>query len=416
MIRIFRLWLESIRFALGALKSNVLRTLLSLLGVTIGIFSIIAVFTLVDSLELSIRQSMSFFGDKVLYVQKWPWIFEESYPWYRYVNRPVSSMADYKFLEKNLQNAENVALYVSRSDRTVKQGNNSMQGINVMGITYTFNRINDVRLAEGRYFTPQELDRNMAFAIIGDEMAKTLFPDGSAIGQKITLKGRKLSVIGVMQHQGTNLIGMPSNDVTCMIPFTTFTKLYRIKNGWLEPVIAVKGKDEDLKQMWLEGEIRGMMRSRRGLKSFEEDNFAINRPELIAGAITNIFDAVSIAGAVIGSFSILVGGFGIANIMFVSVKERTNQIGIQKSLGARNSFILNQFLFEAVFLSLIGGLSGMGLVSLLTFIQTDSFEIVITSKNVITGLSLSVAIGLIAGIAPALSAARLDPVIAIRSK
>lgn len=416
MIRIFRLWLESIRFALGALKSNVLRTLLSLLGVTIGIFSIIAVFTLVDSLELSIRQSMSFFGDKVLYVQKWPWIFEESYPWYRYVNRPVSSMADYKFLEKNLQNAENVALYVSRSDRTVKQGNNSMQGINVMGITYTFNRINDVRLAEGRYFTPQELDRNMAFAIIGDEMAKTLFPDGSAIGQKITLKGRKLSVIGVMQHQGTNLIGMPSNDVTCMIPFTTFTKLYRIKNGWLEPVIAVKGKDEDLKQMWLEGEIRGMMRSRRGLKSFEEDNFAINRPELIAGAITNIFDAVSIAGAIIGSFSILVGGFGIANIMFVSVKERTNQIGIQKSLGARNSFILNQFLFEAVFLSLIGGLSGMGLVSLLTFIQTDSFEIVITSKNVITGLSLSVAIGLIAGIAPALSAARLDPVIAIRSK
>lgn len=416
MIHFFRLWLESIRFALGALKSNVLRTLLSLLGVTIGIFSIIAVFTLVDSLELSIRQSMSFFGDKVLYVQKWPWIFEESYPWYRYVNRPVSSMGDYKFLEKNLQNAEEVALYVSKGDRTVKQGNNSIQGINVMGITYTFNRINDVRLAEGRYFTPQELDRNMAFAIIGDEMARTLFPDRSAIGQQITLKGRKLSVIGVMLHQGTNLIGMPSNDVTCMIPFNTFTKLYRIKNGWLEPVIAIKGKDEDHKQLWLEGEIRGMMRSRRGLKSFEEDNFAINRPELIAGAITNIFDAVSIAGAIIGSFSILVGGFGIANIMFVSVKERTNQIGIQKSLGARNSFILNQFLFEAVFLSLIGGLSGMGLVSLLTFIQTDSFEIVITAKNVITGLSLSVGIGLIAGIAPALSAARLDPVIAIRSK
>lgn len=416
MIKVFNLWIESIRFALSALKSNVLRTLLSLLGVTIGIFAIIAVFTLVDSLELNIRQSMSFFGDKVLYVQKWPWIFEESYPWYRYVNRPVSSFSDYKFLEKNLLNAEEVALYVSKKNKTVKHNNNSIEGINVMGITYTFNRINDVRLAEGRYFTPAELDRNVAKAIIGDDMAKTLFLDQSPVGQTITLKGRKLTVIGVMQHQGTNLIGMPSNDVTCMIPYNSFTKLYKIKNGWIEPVIAVKGKASDNKLQWLEGEIRGIMRSRRGLKSFEEDNFAINRPELIATAITDIFDAVSIAGAIIGSFSILVGGFGIANIMFVSVKERTNQIGIQKSLGARNSFILNQFLFEAVFLSLIGGIAGLGLVSLLTFIPASIFEIVITSKNVVTGISLSVAIGLIAGIAPALNAARLDPVIAIRSK
>jgi putative ABC transport system permease protein len=159
-----------------------------------------------------------------------------------------------------------------------------------------------------------------------------------------------------------------------------------------------------------------MLRSRRGLKSFEEDNFAINRPELIAKAITNIFDAVSIAGAIIGSFSILVGGFGIANIMFVSVKERTNQIGIQKSLGARNSFILNQFLSEAVFLSLIGGIAGLLLVSLLTFIPASVFEIVITPQNIATGLGLSVAIGLISGIAPALSAARMNPVEAIRSK
>jgi putative ABC transport system permease protein len=209
---------------------------------------------------------------------------------------------------------------------------------------------------------------------------------------------------------------MPSNDVTCMIPYSTFTELYKIKNGWVEPVIAIKGKATDPKLQWLEGEVRGLMRSRRGLKSFEEDNFAVNRPELIASAITNIFDAVSIAGAIIGSFSILVGGFGIANIMFVSVKERTNQIGIQKSLGARNSFILNQFLFEAVFLSLIGGIAGLLLVSLLTFIPSDLFEIVITAKNVTTGLLLSVGIGLIAGIAPAISAAHMNPVEAIRSK
>jgi len=416
MKKVLLLWLESILFALGALKANLLRTLLSLLGVTVGIFAIIAVFTLVDSLEINIKQSMSFFGDKVLYVQKWPWIFEKSYPWYKYVNRPVASMSDYKFLEKNLLNAESIALYASKGDRTLKQGSNSFQGVNLTGITYNYNQINDIRLADGRYFTLRETEKNGTLAIIGDDIAKTLFPNESAIGKKFSIKGKKFYVIGVIIHQGSNLVGLPSNDITCLIPYQTFGEMYRIKNGWIEPVIAVKGRSSDTKLQWLEGEIRGMLRSRRGLKSFEEDNFAINRPELIAIAITNIFDAVSIAGAIIGSFSILVGGFGIANIMFVSVKERTNQIGIQKSLGARNSFILNQFLSEAVFLSLIGGIAGLLLVSLLTFIPPSVFEIVITTQNIATGLGLSVAIGLISGIAPALSAARMNPVEAIRSK
>lgn len=416
MKKILYLFWESMVFALGALRANLLRTTLSLLGVTVGIFAIIAVFTLVDSLELNIRQSMSFFGDRVLYIQKWPWIFEKSYPWYRYVNRPVASVEDYRFLEKNLGYAESLCLYASKGDRTVQHENNAIEGINVTGITYPYNQVNDVRLAEGRYFTPRELDRNSSTCIIGDEMAQTLFPGMSPIGRFVRLKGKKLLVIGVMQHQGSNLVGLPSNDVTCLIPYSTFTQLYKIKNGWIEPVIAIKGKADDAKLQWLEGEVRGLLRSRRGLKSFEEDNFAVNRPELIASAITNIFDAVSIAGAIIGSFSILVGGFGIANIMFVSVKERTNQIGIQKSLGARNSFILNQFLFEAVFLSLIGGMAGLGLVSLLTFIPADVFEIVITASNVVLGLSLSVAIGLVSGIVPALYASRLNPVDAIRSK
>ena len=410
------LWLESIRFALGALKANLLRTLLSLLGVTVGIFAIISVFTLVDSLEINIKQSMSFFGDKVLYVQKWPWIFEKSYPWYRYVKRPVASLNDFKFLEKNLLNAESIALYASKGDRTLKHESNSFSGVNLTGITFNYNSINDVRLESGRYFTLKESEQNNNLAVIGDDISKTLFPNQNPVGGIFSVKGRKFSVIGVIQHQGTNLVGLPSNDITCLIPYRTFAEMYRIKNGWIEPVIAIKGRAADHKLQWLEGEIRGMLRSRRGIKSFEEDNFAINRPELIAKAITNIFDAVSIAGAIIGSFSILVGGFGIANIMFVSVNERTNQIGIQKSLGARNSFILNQFLFEAIFLSLIGGIAGLLLVSLLTFIPASVFEIVITPQNIATGLGLSIAIGLISGIAPALSAARMNPVEAIRSK
>ena len=247
-------------------------------------------------------------------------------------------------------------------------------------------------------------------------MAKTLFPDQSPIGQTITVKGKRFSVIGVMEKQGDNLIGAPSNDITCLIPYPAFAEMYPVSSGWIEPVICIKGKKTDPGLQWLEGEVRGLMRNRRGLKSFEDDNFAINRPEMIAKAITGIFDAVSLAGAIIGSFSILVGGFGIANIMFVSVKERTSIIGIQKSLGARNSFILNQFLFEAVFLSLIGGLAGLLLVSSLTLIPMDDFKIVLTAGNIVTGLLLSAGIGLISGLAPAIHAAGLNPVDAIRSK
>lgn len=401
---------------MSALRANLLRTLLSLLGVTVGIFAIIAVFTMVDSLELNIRQSMSFLGDKVLRVQKWPWIFEGRYPWYKFVNRPVSSVKDFKYLEKNLQNAQAISLFASKEGRLVKHGNNSMDDVNVTGITFYFNQVSDVRLKEGRYFTQRETENNSRFAIIGQDMAQTLFPDQSPIGQTISVKGKRFSVIGVMEKQGDNLIGAPSNDITCLIPYPAFAEMYPVNAGWIEPVICIKGKKTDPGLQWLEGEVRGLMRNRRGLKSFEDDNFAINRPEMIAKAITGIFDAVSLAGAIIGSFSILVGGFGIANIMFVSVKERTSIIGIQKSLGARNSFILNQFLFEAVFLSLIGGLAGLLLVSSLTLIPMDEFKIVLTAGNIVTGLLLSAGIGLISGLAPAIHAAGLNPVDAIRSK
>jgi putative ABC transport system permease protein len=168
--------------------------------------------------------------------------------------------------------------------------------------------------------------------------------------------------------------------------------------------------------MDLEGEVRGLMRSKRGLKPTNDDNFAINRPEMVAGAITAIFSVLEIAGAFIGGLSILVGGFGIANIMFVSVKERTNLIGIQKSLGAKNYFILSQFLFEAVFLSLIGGLAGLFLVFLITIIPQDAMDIGMSAQNVALGLGISSVIGVLAGIIPAYLASRLDPVEAIRSK
>jgi putative ABC transport system permease protein len=189
---------------------------------------------------------------------------------------------------------------------------------------------------------------------------------------------------------------------------------YTGRNG-LEPTIAAKGLETDIGLVALENELTGLMRAKRGLKPTQEDNFALNKTEFIQNAIGSIFDVISVAGWVIGGFSILVGGFGIANIMFVSVRERTNIIGIQKSLGAKNYFILFQFLFEAICLSLIGGGTGILLVYFLSFVQLGSLELILSFNNILLGLGVSSIIGVVAGIVPATMAARLDPVEAIRT-
>jgi putative ABC transport system permease protein len=405
---------ESFRFALQALKSNLLRTILSLLGVTIGIFAIIAVFTVIDSLEKNIRQSMAFLGDKVIYVQKFPWSFGPNYPWWKYVNRPVPDVRDFRFLQRNLENQRGVAMFDGKGGITLKNNNNSMEGANVWGVSYDYNIISEMKIVSGRYFTIQESDAAREVTIIGSNVAESLFPGQDPIGKNVKIKGLRFSVIGVIEKQGTSILGGPDFDNTCFIPYGVFNKMYTTK--WSQPVIAIKGLDTDEGLIELESEIAGLLRSRRGLKPSQEDNFALNRPEMAGNAVASVFGVLTVAGGIISLFSILVGGFGIANIMFVSVKERTNIIGIQKSLGAKNYFILFQFLFEAVFLCLFGGGVGIFIVYLLTFVSLGSLEIVLSLKNITIGLILASIIGIISGIVPAIVASRLDPVIAIRSK
>ncbi len=412
-----RLLFESFRFAVNELRVNLMRTVLSLLGVTIGIFAIIGVLTVVDSLESSLKASLSFIGDKVIRVEKFPWIFENNYPWWNYYKRPMASFEEYEFLQENLNLQNGICLFAIRWNVVVKHENNSIGGTALYGVTYGYSDVYETPVEKGRYFSPSEINFGNNVTILGAEIASGVFGDKNPIGKQITIKGLKFNVIGVMKRQGENLIDAPSNDDYCIIPYTGFKKLYYSGRRWgIESVISVKGRDDDVGLVKLENEIRGYMRSRRGLRPIQEDNFALNRPEAFANMIGATFDVIGIAGWVIGSFSILVGGFGIANIMFVSVKERTHVIGIQKSLGAKNYFILFQFLFEAIFLSLLGGGIGLFLVYLITIlVPTGSLELVLSVKNIVLGLGVSSIIGMVSGIVPAALAARLDPVIAIRT-
>lgn len=420
MTIIVKLILESFRFAWNALKMNAFRTTLSLLGVTVGIFAIIGVFTVVDSLEKSIRDSLNFLGTGTIYVNKWPFTADESgeFKWWDFWKRPNPSYSEFKFLRKNLSSMSNISIHSSDRNSVMKFENNSFDEGSFLGGSFEYNKIFSVPIAKGRYFTQSEMINGSNVAILGANVVKNLFDKKEPLGKTIKVRGRKYYVIGVIEEEGESFLGTPSNDDNCIVPYEAYRKIFSTGTGrWNEKasIIGVKGKESDVGLVQLEYELRGLMRSKRGLKPMDKDNFALNRPEAIANIIGGVFDVLTIAGWFIGGFSILVGGFGIANIMFVSVRERTNIIGIQKSLGAKNYFVLFQFLFESVFLSVLGGGTGLLLVYLLSFMSLGSLELSMTFQNIVLGLGVSATIGMISGIIPAALAARMDPVEAIRA-
>lgn len=406
---------ESFGFAFAALRENKTRTLLSLLGITIGIMTIIGVFSAVDTLRSNLESSVEKLGSKTLYIQKWPWGGGGDFPWWRYQNRPEPTFRDYELLKNRVTTANEIAFSVSIGGRTAKYLNNDVSGLSVSANTHEIYDIRDLEIEEGRYFAENESERGATVAIIGSTIAEGLFPQGGAIGKSISLMGRKMTVIGIFKKEGEGQLIDVSMDNVIMIPFNLARNLVNVRR--FSPTIIVDaGPETSLEEA--ESELQGAMRSIRRLGPQEDDDFSINKTTIITAQLDEMFKIINLAGAIIGGFSILVGGFGIANIMFVSVKERTHIIGIQKSLGAKNYFILSQFLIEAVALCIIGGLIGLGIVFGLAFIvkMLADMTIVVSMGMVMLTLFLSTMIGLISGIVPAIMAAKLDPVEAIRSK
>lgn len=409
-----RLLRESIAFALHAINSNKLRTLLSLLGITIGIFAIVSVFTVTDALENSIRKDVESLGSNVIFIQKWPWAFGSDYPWWKYHNRPLPGYKEMEELKHRTSTIEAFS-YEAYIFKPVKYKNNNIENVLIAAVSHDHYQITAFDLQEGRYFTESESHTGRPVAVIGNDVAENLFENEPPVDKQITALGRKLTVIGVFKKEGKSLLGS-SKDEQVVIPVAFAKNLIDLRSDRIDPFIQAKGK-QHFSNEEIKDDLTGAMRSIRRLRPAEDDDFALNESKLISQNVESLFNVVGLAGWIIGGFSILVGGFGIANIMFVSVKERTGQIGIQKSLGAKNFFILLQFLVEAVVLCVVGGSLGLIIIFFLSLIATHmlEFNMTLTLSNILFGLFISSLIGIISGFMPAYTASRLDPVEAIRA-
>ncbi len=413
---LFKLLRESMVFAFASVKANKLRTFLSLLGVSVGIFAIISVYTMVDALEANMRAGIEKLGSNVVYIEKWPWGGDSSgeYKWWEFRQRPETNFIEYQQIQQQCTNAEAVSLFMGFR-RELKYKNNALVDVSVMGITHEWNEVSPLAIEEGRYFSTMEANSGVPVAIIGHILANELFDGEDPIGKEIKVAGRKVKVIALLEKQGSSIINVMDLDNMLLLPLNFTRTIVDMRRAG--PSVAVKAK-AGISNEELMGELKVIMRSLRRLKPVQKDNFALNELSVVQNQLSSIFTVLNLVGMVIGGFSILIGGFGIANIMFVSVKERTPIIGVQKALGAKNYFILTQFLFEASLLAIAGGVIGLLIVfgGSVVFTHLLDFSIKLTMHNIILGVGISAVIGIVSGAIPAYMASQLDPVVAINAK
>lgn len=405
-----RLLKEGFLFAVNSVKVNKLRTFLSLFGITIGIFCIISVFTVLDWMEKSIRDSINSMGSNVIYVQKFPWSFDSNLAWWDIIRWPPVSLDDYQAIMNRSTKAEAVSFVASRYDR-IKYRNNVANEAVIAAVTADLEKVVTFEIEKGRYFSPYELASGSNVAITGSEVAERLFENADPVGKEVTIAGHKTRIIGVFKKEGQGGISLNNLDQLTIIPLNFGRNFINLRNRFIDSQMMIKAKP-DVPLQELSDEATMVLRAARRLKPVETTNFSVNTATMLSQGFEAVFKGINIGGWIIGGFAILVGGFGIANIMFVSVRERTNIIGIQKALGAKRFFILQQFLTESVLLSITGGLLGLVLIFIGTLIINYLYELnmYLTVGNALLALFISGIIGVVAGYAPANAAAKMNPV------
>lgn len=396
---------------------------MSVLGITIGIYCIVAVYALVHSLEMNINQQFTKYGTRVLFVQKWPWDeFGGNYPWWKYLSRPVSSPTEAHFLETKLpkDRAINVAYTFNRQDKVASNGV-TLDGTKVACISYGYMEIQNLSVELGRLFTAEESSGGQPVVILGNSIAIQLFGKLNAIGEQLRIGNRVCRVVGVCALEGQSIINN-SKDEQVFVPLKLGLGMYSYRENDDAQVMVKASDGIDLDDLTVE--VSQLMRQFRKIKPGKESDFAVNRMTMITEAVSQLFTQIKNIGIVIGGFAMIVGCFGVANIMFVSVKERTKEIGIQKALGAPHIFIQFQFLLEAIWLCIIGGIIGMlfvwltflGLNAVLQKSMGEGFALVLSAADAQLGIWVSALVGVVAGFIPATQAARLNPVEAMRAK
>lgn len=414
---------ESVAFAFSQLQGDKFRTFLSLFGVSIGIFSIVAIFTAIDALQENVRKGFESLGSDIVQVNQWPMMGEDEegnadmaqeFKWWEYMRRPNTTYEDYKFLSANSKLGQDFCFTIF-TNQNLRYGRKSVSRATVGCITHNFNQITKFELGQGRYFTPDETQRGTAVAVMGYELAASLFEDGGAVGKKVKIGPTTATIIGVIEKQGESMVSVGDLDNTVFIPLN-FGR-YMVNLRWADNSIYARPQ-AGVSQDDLVDELRMLMRAHRRLAPGQKNNFSVSTMSFIMDTVQQVFSMINAVGWVIAGFSLLIGGFGIANIMFVSVKERTNIIGIQKALGAKKYVIMAQFLVEAAVLAIAGGIIGIMLVLLgvLLIPESESFTFTLSIGNILSGVGIATIIGLLAGLIPAWVGASLNPVDAINSK
>ncbi|MCI1719936.1 MAG: ABC transporter permease [Bacteroidales bacterium] len=418
---------EGVVFAYNELKGNKFRTFLSLLGVSIGIFCIVAVFTAIDALQKNVRKGFESLGSNAVQISKWPGMGAEDdegnsvmnttgeFKWWEYMRRPPITYEDYKFLRDNSQKADAIVLNAGFT-ALLKNGRNSIDNAHVICPTGNFRKVVNVDLQSGRFFTEAEAEEGKTVAIIGYEVAQELYKDENPIGKSIKINGNSAIIIGVFEKQGNGILNVMATDKAVFIPFKFGKVMVDFDDSDALDIIAIPKQGVDADEFT--GELKMLMRQHRRLRPSDKYNFSTMKMTSLLDMVKTIFKAINRVGWIIAMFSLLIGGFGIANIMFVSVKERTNIIGIQKALGAKKYIILTQFLTEAVLLAIAGAIVGILLVAIILLVAPipPEYEVTLTMGNVLAGVLIASIIGIISGLLPASAAANLNPVDAINSK